>query len=97
MKISRRSFILGGAAAIAGAGASPLLSGCSQRTKSGIDFSKFETNGVASLGLGLEGANNSNVPTKLFHIGNGKGSELCVTNFGARIVSLVIPGISTGY
>ena len=91
MKISRRSFILGGAATVAAASASPLLSGCAQRTKSGVDFSKFETNGVGQLGLGLENVPTANVPTKLYNIGNGKGAELCVTNFGARIVSLVVP------
>lgn len=90
MKISRRSFILGGTAAVAAAGVSPLLSGCSARTKSGLDFTKFETNGVRDLGLGLEGANNSDVPTKLYNIQNKNGAELCVTNFGARIVSLMV-------
>lgn len=91
MKISRRSFILGGTAAIAAAGVSPVLSGCSAKTKSGLDFSKFETKGVRDLGLGLDMANNSNVPTKLYNIGNVNGAELCVTNFGARIVSLMVP------
>lgn len=91
MNISRRSFIFGGTAAVAAAGASSLLTGCAQRTKSGLDFSKFETNGVGTLGLGLEGTKTANVPTKLFNIGNGKGAELCVTNFGARIVSLMVP------
>ena len=91
MNISRRSFIVGGAATIAAAGASPLLTGCAQRSKSGVDFSKFETNGVGQLGLGLENVPTADVPTKLYNIGNGKGAELCVTNFGARIVSLVVP------
>ena len=49
MKISRRSFILGGAATIAAAGASPILTGCSQRAKSGLDFSKFETKRVSKF------------------------------------------------
>ena len=91
MNISRRSFIVGSAATIAVAGASPLLTGCAQRSKSGLDFTKFETNGVGGLGLGLEDVPTSNIPTKLFNIGNGCGSELCVTNFGARIVSLLVP------
>lgn len=91
MNISRRSFVLGGAATVAAAGISPVLTGCASRSKSGIDFSKFETNGVKNLGTGLEEANNSDVPTKLYNIGNSKGAELCVTNFGARIVSFVIP------
>lgn len=91
MNITRRSFILGGTAAIAAAGVSPVLTGCSQSTKSGLDFSKFETKGVGELGLGLEDVPSSNIPTKLYNIGNGNGAELCVTNFGARIVSLVVP------
>lgn len=90
MKISRRSFILGGTASILAAGVSPVLTGCSQKTKSGLDFSKFETNGVKELGLGLEDVPSSNIPTKLYTIGNGNGAELCVTNFGARIVSFVM-------
>lgn len=91
MNISRRSFILGGAATVAAAGISPVLTGCASKSKSGIDFSKFETNGVKNLGTGLEDANNSDVATKLYNIRNSKGAELCVTNFGARIVSFVIP------
>lgn len=91
MKISRRSFLLGGAATVAAAGVSPLLSGCAAKTKSGLDFAKFETNGVRDLGLGLENVNNSNLPTKLYNIQNKNGAEVCITNFGARIVSLVVP------
>lgn len=91
MNISRRSFILGGAATVAAAGISPVLTGCAARTKSGLDFSKFETNGVRDLGLGLEDANNSDVPTKLYTLVNKNGAEVCITNFGARVVSLMVP------
>lgn len=91
MKISRRSFVLGGAAAVAAAGVSPVLTSCVQKTKSGIDPAKFDTNGVKNLGLGLEDCPTSNVPTKLYTITNKNGAELCVTNFGARIVSYMVP------
>lgn len=91
MKISRRSFILGGTAAVGAAAIMPTLSGCTTKTKSGLSFADFETDGVKTLGLGLENANNSDKPTKLYTIVNNKGAELCITNFGARIVSLMVP------
>ena len=91
MNISRRSFVLGGTAAIAAAGVAPVLSSCSAATKSGLDFAKFETQGVRTLNSGLENANGSSVPTKLYSITNKNGAELCVTNFGARVVSLMVP------
>lgn len=91
MKISRRSFILGGSAAIAAAGFAPALSGCSNKTKSGIDPKNFECEGTKTLGTGMEPAATSGVPTKLYVITNKNGAELCITNFGARIVSLMVP------
>lgn len=91
MKISRRSFVLGGTAAIAAAGMAPVLSSCAATTKSGLNYSKFETSGVKTLNSGLEKANGSGIPTKLYNITNKQGAELCITNFGARIVSLMVP------
>lgn len=91
MKISRRSFILGGGATLAAAGISPFLTSCTQETKSGINPAKFDTNGVKTLNTGLEDVPTSNVETRLFVLENANGAELCVTNFGARIVSLMVP------
>ena len=91
MNISRRSFVIGGTAAVAAAGMAPMLSSCATGTKSGLDFAKFETNGVKTLNTGLHDANGSGVPTKLYNITNKQGAELCVTNFGARLVSLMMP------
>lgn len=92
MKISRRSFVLGGAAALATAGVSPLLQGCvsGTRTKAGINPEDFETNGVGTLHLGLDDINSANVPTRLYTIDNSQGAQLCITNFGARVVSFMI-------
>ena len=92
MNISRRSFVLGGAATLAAAGIAPSLTGCAQASKSGLDYSKFETKGVKELNCGLNEVCTSKEATRLYNIQNRNGAELCVTNFGARIVSLLVPG-----
>lgn len=92
MNISRRSFILGGASTIALAGLAPTLTGCAQATKSGLEYANFETKGVKTLDSGLKDVCTSNESTRLYNIQNKNGAELCVTNFGARIVSLLVPG-----
>ena len=91
MKISRRSFVLGGAASLAAASVSPLLQGCVSgvTTRSGLNPENFETKGVGTLHIGLDDIKSANVPTKLYTISNSQGSELCITNFGARVVSFV--------
>lgn len=92
MKISRRSFVFGGAATLAAAGIAPSLTGCAQATKSGLEFADFETKGVKELNCGLNKVCTSKEPTRLYNIHNRNGAELCITNFGARIVSLLVPG-----
>lgn len=94
--ITRRSFIVGGTATAAAAALAAGFSGCNNNnqldtTKSGLKFANFETNGVKTLNTGLDNTNTCEVPTKLYTITNNKGAELCVTNFGARIVSLLVP------
>ena len=93
MKISRRSFIAGGAATLAAAGVASALTSCNyvKKTQSGIDPTKFETNGVGSLGTGLESINSANVPTKLYTITNKNGASVDLSNFGATIVSIKVP------
>lgn len=95
MDISRRSFIIGGTTTLAALSVASAFSGCTKEeakiTKSGLNFKNFETNGVKELKTGLEDTNTSNVPTKLYTITNKNGAELCITNFGARIVSLLVP------
>ena len=66
-----------------GAGIMMIVSACSQQkeaslTKSGLDPDKFvgEYNGK---------------PTALFTLENANGMEACITNFGGRIVSLMVP------
>ena len=66
-----------------GAGIMMIASACSQQkeaslTKSGLDPDKFvgEYNGK---------------PTALFTLENANGMEACITNFGGRIVSLMVP------
>ncbi len=69
-----------------GAGIAMITAACNQSststpsiTKSGIDPEKFisEYNGK---------------PTALYTLENANGMEACITNFGGRIVSLMVPG-----
>lgn len=61
-------------------------------TKSGLDTKNFESNGIGTFKSGLEGTYTANVPTKLYVLKNDNGTEACITNFGARIVSLMVQG-----
>ncbi len=69
---------------LAGMGAALLLGSCAQKpetpelTLSGLNPAKFETT-VDS------------VPVKLYTLKNKAGMEVCVTNFGGRIVSVMVP------
>lgn len=96
MDISRRSFIVGGTAAVSTIALSSALSGCKNDentlTKSGLKTSNFESEGIGTLDEALKNEPSANEPTKLYTITNKNGAELCLTNVGARIVSLMIPG-----
>ena len=64
-------------------GAVALLAGCNQKkepvlTASGINPDDF----VASY---------NEAPTALYTLTNAKGMEVCITNFGGRIVSILVP------
>ena len=68
-----------------GLGAAALLfSACEQKvqapqlTVSGLDVAKFDTTIQAK-------------PVKLYTLKNANGMEVCITNYGGRIVSLVVP------
>ena len=53
-------------------------SGATSLTKSGLDPANFEST-------------YENAPTKLYVLSNDNGAEACITNFGGRVVSLMIP------
>ena len=53
-------------------------------TKSGLDKAKFETT--------VDG-----VPTHLYVLSNSRGMEVCVTNYGGRIVSVMVPDKNGNY
>lgn len=93
MNISRRNFIIGGASSIVCAAAIPALSSCSNNTvtKSGLKISDFESNGVGKLNPELQTTYTADTPTKLCVLKNKNGAEVCITNFGARIVSIMVP------
>ena len=67
-----------------GIGAVALLFSCSsapkapQLTTSGLDAAKFDTT-------------IQNRPVKLYTLKNANGMEVCITNYGGRIVSLCVP------
>ena len=64
-------------------GAVALLAGCNQKkeialTASGLNPDDF----VATY---------NDMPTALYTLANGNGMEVCITNFGGRIVSILVP------
>lgn len=93
MDISRRNFIAGGLSIAAVSGISSFLPGCKQNeiTKSGLKISDFESKGVGEFKTGLQDTFSANIPTKLCVLNNKNGCEACITNLGARLVSLMIP------
>lgn len=93
MQITRRNFIIGGTASLGALATAPVLSSCSKnaKTKSGLKISDFESPGTASFNTGLQDTYTSNVPTTLCVITNDNGLEACITNLGARLVSLLVP------
>ena len=58
--------------------AAPVVEGMKNLTLSGLDPAHFESN--------IEGRQ-----THLYTMRNSKGMEVCITNFGARIVSIMVP------
>lgn len=72
----KKHFLLAGVAAL-------ILSACNTKpatelTQSGLDATKFQTT--------VNGA-----PTNLYTLKNKAGMEVCITNFGGRIVSVMVP------
>ena len=71
-------------ATVMGVGVAALMLSCAsgqqatQLTLSGLDPAKFDTT-IQSK------------PVKLYTLKNQNGMEVCITNYGARIVSLVVP------
>ena len=58
-------------------------------TKSGLDSKNFEFRSAGCVSEELYMSYTSNVPTGLFALTNNKGMEVCITNVGARIVSIM--------
>lgn len=58
-------------------------------TKSGLDSKNFEFNSAGEVSEELYMSYTSHVPTGLYVLTNDKGMEVCITNVGARIVSLL--------
>ncbi len=59
-------------------------------TKSGLDTTKFEFESAGDVSEDLYLTHTSHVPTGLFPITNKNGVEVCITNVGARIVSIMV-------
>lgn len=60
-------------------------------TKSGIDTANFEFDSAGEVSPEFYMSYTSKTPTKLFVLENDNGVEACITNVGARIVSLLVP------
>lgn len=58
-------------------------------TKSGIDSSNFEFASAGQIAEELYMSYTAQVPTGLYTLTNHKGMEVCITNVGARIVSIM--------
>jgi len=90
-----KNLLWGGAAAVA------LLAACGQQpaaapelTKSGINPADYDT----LIGVAYDYENHKFMPdtanakpVKLFTLTNKQGMEVCITNFGGRIVSIMVP------
>lgn len=59
-------------------------------TKSGLDSKNFEFRSAGEVSEELYMSYTSQVPTGLFTLINDKGMEVCITNVGARIVSIMV-------
>lgn len=61
-------------------------------TKSGLDTFDFDFKSAGEVSEDLYLTYTSHIPTGLFTLKNNNGAEVCITNVGARIVSLLVPG-----
>lgn len=60
-------------------------------TKSGIDSKNFEFESAGQVSEDLYITYTSKINTALFVLENSNGMEVCITNVGARIVSIMVP------
>lgn len=63
-------------------------------TKSGIDTKNFEFESAGVVRPEFYMSYTSKEPTGLFVLTNNNGAEACITNVGARLVSLMVPDAS---
>ena len=66
-------------------------------TNSGLDSSNFEYRSAGVVSEELFMSYTANIPTGLFALSNKKGMEVCITNVGARIVSIMVPDKSYNF
>lgn len=66
-------------------------------TKSGIDSSNFEFTSAGQVAEELYMSYTAQTPTGLYTLTNNKGMEVCITNVGARIVSIMVEDKSHRY
>lgn len=66
-------------------------------TKSGIDSKNFEFASAGQVSEELYMSYTSKIATGLFALTNNNGMEVCITNVGARIVSIMVPDKSSNF
>lgn len=66
-------------------------------TKSGIDSSNFEFRSAGIISEELFMSYTAQVPTGLYTLTNKNGMEVCITNVGARIVSIMVADKSNNF
>ena len=66
-------------------------------TKSGIDSKNFEYASAGEVSEELYMSYTSKVATGLFALTNNNGMEVCITNVGARIVSIMVADKSSNF
>ena len=64
-------------------GAVALLAGCNQKKENALTASGLNPKDFVDTYNGM--------PTALYTLTNENGMEVCITNFGGRIVSIVVP------
>ena len=64
-------------------GAVALLAGCNQKKENALTASGLNPENFVDTYNGM--------PTALYTLTNGNGMEVCITNFGGRIVSILVP------
>jgi len=65
-------------------GCAALLAGCNQKKETALTASGLNPDAFA--------ASYNDAPTALYTLTNASGMEVCITNFGGRIVSIFVPG-----